>query len=107
MWVASTPPSGEQRRAALVALLVVLVLGTGLAAGPFGLLDRADRAPAPLVEHSHVLERDGGTSQRLIPPPAEPAPASMAAVVTVCTRSGPAQTACPPGGIASAPPPAP
>ena len=68
MWIASTPPSPEHRRAALVALLLVPVLGTGLAAGPLGLLHRADRPPPPLVEHSHVLEPDGATAQRLIPP---------------------------------------
>ena len=69
MWAASTPPAPEQRRAALVALLLVPVLGTGLAAGPLGLLDRAEGAPPPLVEHSHVLEPDGTTAQRLIPQP--------------------------------------
>src|SRR5688572_9243525 len=68
MWAASTPPEPEHRRAALVALLLVPVLGTGLAVGPLGLLHRADRPPPPLVEHSHVLEPDGATSQRLIPP---------------------------------------
>ena len=95
MWVASTPPSGEQRRAAFVGLLVVAVLGTGLAAGPLGLLDDADRPPPALVEHSYVLERDGGTEQRLILPPA--ADPSAGAVVELpvppAPRSEPAVTA--------------
>jgi len=72
MWAVSTPPPPEYRRAALVALLLIPVLGTGLAAGPLGLLDRADLPPPPLVEHSHVLEPDGATAQRLIPPPPDP-----------------------------------
>lgn len=72
MWAASTPPPPERRRAALVALLLVPVLLTGLAAGPLGLLKDADRPPPPLVEHSHVLEPDGDTAQRLIPAPTDP-----------------------------------
>lgn len=109
MWAAATPPSGEQRRAGLVAFLLVPVLATGLASGALRLAERADRPPAPLVERSYVIEPAGGTEQRLIPPPAGTRPA---AVVAVCSPSGPAAAeGCPPATLTSptepAPPPAP
>ena len=109
MWAAATPPSEEQRRAGLVAFLLLPVLATGLAAGALRLAEHADRPPRQLVERSYVLEPAGGTEQRLIPPPTEIKPA---AVVTVCSPSGPAAaTACPPATLSSAPesapPPAP
>lgn len=105
MWAAATPPSEEQRRAGLVAFLLVPVLATGLAAGALRLAQHGDRPPPPVVERSYVLESGGGTEQRLITPPARPAPA---AVVTVCSPSGPAAAAaCPPATLTSPPEPAP
>ena len=105
MWAAATPPSEEQRRAGLVAFLLVPVLATGLAAGALRLAQQGDRPPPPLVERSYVLEPAGGTEQRLIPPPARPEPA---AVVTVCSPSGPAAVAtCPPATLTAPPEPAP
>lgn len=105
MWAAATPPSEEQRRAGLVAFLLVPVLATGLAAGALRLAEHGDQPP-PHVERSYVLEPAGGTEQRLIPSPARPDPA--AAVVTVCSPSGPAAaTACPPATLTSPPEPAP
>jgi len=109
MWAASTPPPTEHRRAAFVAFLLVPVLGTGLATATIRLLDGDHRTPRPLVEHSHVIEADGGTAQRLIPPTAGTAP--VPAVGTVCARSGPAVDSCspaaPPGPLPPVPPPAP
>lgn len=91
-----------------MALLLVPVLGTGLAAGPLGLLHRADRPPPPLIEHSHVLEPDGATAQHLIPASADAAPAGPAAPALPCFPSGPgARTACPPAGPSSPPATAP
>jgi D-alanyl-D-alanine carboxypeptidase/D-alanyl-D-alanine-endopeptidase (penicillin-binding protein 4) len=112
MWVAATPPSREQRRAGLVGLLLVPVLLTGLAAGPLGLLDNADRPPPPRVEHSHVIETDGGTAQRLIPPPAvAPLPRSVELPVPPARPSGPQVTvptsAVPPASPAAPPAPPP
>ena len=105
MWAAATPPSEEQRRAGLVAFLLVPVLATGLAAGALRLAEHGDQPP-PHVERSYVLEPAGGTEQRLIPSPARPDPA--AAVVTVCSPAGPAAaTACPPATLTSPPEPAP
>ncbi|HKY76369.1 MAG TPA: D-alanyl-D-alanine carboxypeptidase/D-alanyl-D-alanine-endopeptidase [Acidimicrobiia bacterium] len=110
MWAAATPPSEEQRRAGLVAFLVVPVLATGVAAGALRIAEHDDRPPRPVVERSYVLEPAGGTEQRLISPPAGTKPA---AVVAVCSPSGPAAaTACPPATLTSppeqpAPPPAP
>jgi serine-type D-Ala-D-Ala carboxypeptidase/endopeptidase (penicillin-binding protein 4) len=108
MWAASTPPPPEHRRAALVALLLVPVLGTGLAAGPLGLLHRADRPPPPLVEHSHVLEPDGATAQRLILPPVDtiPAPAGASPPCPSPARgpSGPAAAGGPVPACPAAPP---
>jgi D-alanyl-D-alanine carboxypeptidase/D-alanyl-D-alanine-endopeptidase (penicillin-binding protein 4) len=105
MWAAATPPSEEQRRAGLVAFLLVPVLATGLAAGALRLAQHGDRPPPPVVERSYVLESGGGTEQRLITPPARPEPA---AVVTVCSPSGPAAAAaCPPATLTSPPEPAP
>ena len=105
MWAAATPPSEEQRRAGLVAFLLLPVLATGVAAGALRLAGHADRPPPPLVERSYDLEPAGGTEQRLIPPPAGTTPA---AVVAVCSLSGPAaDTACPPATLTSPPTPAP
>jgi D-alanyl-D-alanine carboxypeptidase/D-alanyl-D-alanine-endopeptidase (penicillin-binding protein 4) len=105
MWAASTPPSPEQCRAGLVAFVLVPVLATGLAAGGLRLAEHTDRPPPPLVERSHVLEPAGGTEQRLLPAQGRPDPA---AVVTVCSPSGPAAAAaCPPATLTSPPAPAP
>ena len=90
-----------------MALLLVPVLGTGLAAGPLGLLHRADRPPPPLVEHSHVLEPDGATAQHLIPPSAGAAPAAQAEPELRCLPSGPGARSCPPAVPSSSPAPAP
>lgn len=94
-----------------MALLLVPVLGTGLAAGPLGLLHRADRPP-PLVEHSHVLEPDGATAQRLVPvppdtssAPAEPGSPcpSPARAPSGPTAAGGSVTACPAARPAAVP----
>lgn len=104
MWVASVPPSREQRRAALVAFWLVPVLGTGLAVGPLGLLDEDDGPPPPLVEHSQVLEPDGSTAQRLIPPPADaPAARSVELPLPPVPRSEPVAPAPPAAAPAAAP----
>lgn len=105
MWAASTPPPPRFRPAALVAVLLAPIFGTAFAPGPLGFLGGADEPPPPRVERSHVLEPAGGTAQRLIPPPAGTAPA---AVVAVCSPSGPVAAAgCPPATLASPPAPAP
>ena len=104
MWAAATPPSEEQRRAGLVAFLLVPVLATGVAAGALRLAEHGDRPPPPVVERSYVLDSAGGTEQRLIPQPAGTKPA---AVVAVCSPSGPtAATACPPATLTTPPEPA-
>jgi D-alanyl-D-alanine carboxypeptidase/D-alanyl-D-alanine-endopeptidase (penicillin-binding protein 4) len=111
MWAASTPPEPEHRRAALVALLLVPVLGTGLAVGPLGLLHRAARPPPPLVEHSHVLEPDGATAQRLIPPlpdgQPDPAASQPSPPVPVTSPVPPAPVEVPPAAAPPAALPAP
>src|SRR5256714_15442731 len=87
MWVDTVPPARRLRSAAVIAALLAPVLGTGLVAGARGILARDDRRPAPLVEHSHVIELPLGSAQHLIAPPVERAP------------SGPGGT-----GLPSAPP---
>ncbi|MDQ1566351.1 MAG: hypothetical protein QOF96_1231 [Actinomycetota bacterium] len=100
MRAASSSSDPSPRAAVLVAVLVAAVLGTGLAVGPLGFLGRRQRAPAPLVEHSHVLEVPLGSAQHLIAPPAAPAPPDPAALA-------PAPSAATADPAPPAPPPAP
>ena len=94
-----------------MALLLVPILGTGLAAGPLGILKRADRPPPPLVEHSHVLEPDGATAQRLIPPlpdgQPDPAGPDQPTPPVPVTSPAPAPVEVPPAAAPPAASPAP
>ncbi|MDQ1502661.1 MAG: hypothetical protein QOD57_388 [Actinomycetota bacterium] len=101
MRAASSSSDPSPRTAVLVAVLVAAVLGTGIAVGPLGFLGRRQRAPAPLVEHSHVLEVPLGSAQHLIAPPAAPAPPDPTAPAPASPPPAAADPAPP------APPPAP
>ena len=93
MWAASTPPPRRYRTAAVVAVLLAPLFSAALAPGPLGLLAGPHRAPAPLVEHSHIADA-AGTAQHLIPAPAAD------------PGSGPAARTGPPGALPAPRPPA-
>jgi D-alanyl-D-alanine carboxypeptidase/D-alanyl-D-alanine-endopeptidase (penicillin-binding protein 4) len=95
MWVASTPPPRRYRTVGVVAALLAPVLTAAVAPGPLGLLARPHRAPAPLVEHSHIADA-GGTAQHLIP----------AAAADRAPGSGPVARTGPPGALPAPRPPA-
>jgi D-alanyl-D-alanine carboxypeptidase/D-alanyl-D-alanine-endopeptidase (penicillin-binding protein 4) len=110
MWAASTPPPRRLRLAVLVVMLLAPIFG--VAPGPLGFLNGADRPPPPLVEHSHVLEPDGGTAQRLIPAPtgavvgeAPAPPAPPAAPASPPAPAPPEPSAAAPAAPATAPAP--
>ena len=118
MWAASTPPSRRLRQVALVAVLLASVLSTAVVQGALRLFGGADGPPPPKAYHSHVLEPDDGTAQRLIQAPAtsDPVTPDVAVVPPPVSPAGtpppepaePAPSAAPPAPapVAAAPHPA-